>query len=1178
LLPFSFVVSAQTVAAQDPFAADVRTTPWLAPEDERKALHVPEGFEIQCFAHEPALFKPMNLAFDARGRLWCTSSTEYPYAVKADKEFKGRDTITIHEDTDGDGVADVVTVFADDLDVPIGLYPCVDRAGHDGAIVFSIPNIWQLWDDDGDGRADRREVLYGPMGWERDAHGLNNSFRRGFDGWIYANHGYNNVTTVKGSDGHEIHMESGNTYRFRIDGSRIEQFTFGQVNPFGSCFDERGDLYTADCHTLPITLLVRGGCYESFGKPSDGLGFTPQIMKHLHGSTALCGLAITTGDLFPSEWRERLFVGNVMTCRVHCDQLVFDGSTPRAVEQPDFVVSDDPWFRPVDIQFGPDGAMYVADFYNRIIGHYEVPLDHPGRDRTSGRIWRIAFRGKSSSEQTQPRPPDLRAATAEELVGLFSSPNLITRMRALDELTDRIDHDLAAAAVREALASGPAEHRRDPNRAAMLVHALYRLELGAKPGAMIAEQGLPRLQVLRELAEARADAIGVDERALMLSCLANPDPFVCRAAVDALGQHPSVVQIDPLLARMEATAESDAILRHAIKIALRNQLETPGAMEYASGVARSPVTYELLLDICLALQGEAVGRFMIDHLREDTPPDARSISLLEHAAREAGPADLPRLVAKIQERFAEDRSVQLQILEAILAGLDRRGSHDDDALASWSDVLVSAVLGTPGVLAPAWRDAPIAGAGKSENPWCLQVRACDDGVEVPMLCSLPRGEALTGALRSPAFDMPARLSFFLAGHNGETDRAPIPFNKARILDAETGVVLVEALPSRKDVAERVEVDLSAWTGKRGVLELVDANPYDGYAWLAAGRFDPAIVALPERSPAELSGELLAACRLADRFGVGSRITALAAIARSPLAEPAVRAAAARALLSASPSAPGSALAALIDDPDGPAELVDPICDAIASHDEAKLGELVARGVEICPSRQQGSLAVALASTRDGASRLLDLVAKGKAPASLLTKEAVRDAVVEALPPVEEGTGGGEARIAVLTEDLPSEDAARAEAIAARRKDYARYGGDARAGANLFTKNCAICHQLAGKGTVVGPQLDGISSRGFERLIEDILDPSRNVDVQFQQTILVLTSGEILPVLVRRVEGSTIVCVDTTGKEQQIQQEDVAEQRPSRPSIMPGNLDEVLPGEDFRNLLAYLLAPPESAKH
>src|SRR6185503_6734111 len=110
--------------------------------------------------------------------------------------------------------------------------------------------------------------------------------------------------------------------------------------------------------------------------------------------------------------------------------------------------------------------------------------------------------------------------------------------------------------------------------------------------------------------------------------------------------------------------------------------------------------------------------------------------------------------------------------------------------------------------------------------------------------------------------------------------------------------------------------------------------------------------------------------------------------------------------------------------------------------------------------------------------------------------------------------------------------------------------------------CGICHQLAGKGTVVGPQLDGISSRGFERLIEDIVDPSRNVDIQFQQTILLLTSGEILPVLVRRVEGSTIVYVDTTGKEQRILQTEVAEQRPSRPSIMPDNLADSLSDEEL----------------
>ena len=1195
VLPFAAHVSC---AQENPFAADVRATPWLAPEDEKKALHVPEGFEIGCFAHEPDLFKPMNLAFDARGRLWCTSSTEYPYPVKADQEFKGRDKITIHEDVDGDGVADKVTVFADDLDIPIGLYPCVDASGHDGAIVFSIPNIWRLWDDDSDGRADRREVLYGPMGWERDTHGLNNSFRRGFDGWVYANHGYNNVTTVKGRDGHEVHMESGNTYRFRIDGSRIEQFTHGQVNPFGSCFDERGDLYTADCHTLPITLLIRGGCYESFGKPSDGLGFTPQIMKHLHGSTALCGLAITTGDQFPPEYKDNLFVGNVMTCRVHRDQLVFAGSTPGAVEQDDFIKSDDPWFRPVDLQFGPDGALYVADFYNRIIGHYEVPLNHPGRDRTSGRIWRVSYVGRDGSRRATAKAPDLRAASADELVGHFASPILTTRMRALDELTDRIDRKQAIDTTFAIFRNPDWLDPRNPQKSSMLAWALSRLGLASDWLKPVTEGGLCQLHVVKVLSEIRHDPGATrllenddgwlsSERDYVRRALADADSFVRRAAVDAIAQHPSAANVVPLLGLLIEVPETDLILRHSIRIALRNQLQSPGAMAAAARIGGDAKTEQLLLDLCLALHGEAVGRFLIDHLQDGEPPDAHAIKLLEHAAREAAPADLPRLVEKIRRRFAHDRPVQFQMLEAILGGLDVRGLKPDLTLAGWADELVSAVLTTGDALAPAWRDAPLAGVGKSESPWSLQTRRCADGVDATLLCSLPRGEEKTGTLRSPPFTIPAKLSFFLAGHNGEPDRAAIPFNKARVRDAASGELLAEALPPRNDVAQRVELDLSAAAGRRGVLELVDGNPYDAYAWIAAGRFEPPVVALPERAPAEASGELLAACRLANRYGAGRLVDRLAALARSPQAEPAVRAAAAGSLLAASPSPLGSALAALVDDPDAPSELVDPICEAIATRaaaripdetrDDASLFELAARGVEICPGRQQPPLAAALARTADGATRLLELIAKGKAPAALLTKQNVRDAVVAALPPGGNVAADGAARIAELTKNLPSDDEERAKRIAERRKSFSRYGGDAAAGANLYTKNCANCHKLAGKGAVIGPQLDGLASRGFERLIEDLLDPSRNVDIQFQRTNLFLTSGDILSVLVRRVEGSTIVYADETGKEQKVQKAEVAEQRPSRLSLMPDNVAETLSDEELRNLLAFLLAPPAATR-
>ena len=222
---------------------------------------------------------------------------------------------------------------------------------------------------------------------------MTSAFRRGYDGWLYACHGFNNTTTLKGKDGSSITMNSGNTYRMRLDGSRVEQFTWGQVNPFGLAFDPLGNLYSADCHSSPIYQLIRGAHYPSFGKPHDGLGFAPTMMEHSHGSTAIGGIIFYADDKFPKEFRENFFVGNVMTCKINRDSIIKHGTTFRAKEEPDFLSCDDPWFRPVDLQLAPDGSIYVADFYNRIIGHYEVPLDNPGRDRERGRIWRIVYKG-----------------------------------------------------------------------------------------------------------------------------------------------------------------------------------------------------------------------------------------------------------------------------------------------------------------------------------------------------------------------------------------------------------------------------------------------------------------------------------------------------------------------------------------------------------------------------------------------------------------------------------------------------------------------------------------------------------------------------------------------------------------------------------------------------------------
>ena len=195
--------------------------------------------------------------FDDRGRLWVTQTVEYPFPEK-DGKLKGQDAVKVLEDFGPDGKAHKITTFADDLDIPIGVLPLLSAKPQD-AIVYSIPSIWRLRDTDGDGKADERTVLYTKYG-HKDTHGMTGNFTWGFDGWVYACHGFSNESTVKGADGKPVTFQSGNVYRFRPDGSHLEYVTHGQVNPFGLAFDPLGDLYSCDCETKPIAQLLRGGC------------------------------------------------------------------------------------------------------------------------------------------------------------------------------------------------------------------------------------------------------------------------------------------------------------------------------------------------------------------------------------------------------------------------------------------------------------------------------------------------------------------------------------------------------------------------------------------------------------------------------------------------------------------------------------------------------------------------------------------------------------------------------------------------------------------------------------------------------------------------------------------------------------------------------------------------------
>jgi putative heme-binding domain-containing protein len=480
-------------------------------------------------------------------------------------------------------------------------------------------------------------------------------------------------------------------------------------------------------------------------------------------------------------------------------------------------------------------------------------------------------------------------------------------------------------------------------------------------------------------------------------------------------------------------------------------------------------------------------------------------------------------------------------------------------------LLIDAALEPADVLAPAWRDTPVPGNGKSANPWMLETRHCDDGVDASMLSSLPKGEALTGTLRSPPFAAPARLAFYCCGHNGEPDRPPQPLNCVRLRDAATNALLAQFLPPRNDIASRIEIDLAALDGKPLVLELVDGSPYDAYAWLAVGRFDPPLLALPTKPPGERSAEIVASAQLAAKYRPQQLAPRLAQILKSPAAEPGVRAACAAALVAIRPEPEAESLAALLDDPDTPPELIEPSCAALADGDATAVRALAIRALEIAPSRMHAAVAAALARTPAGAGALLESVARGKAPPALLTKEPLKGALIAALP------ADGAARIAELTKGLPPEDEARQKLINDRRRSYARLGGDAAAGLAVFTKSCAVCHRFAGAGAVIGPQLDGIASRGFERIFEDVLAPNRNVDVQFVRTNYFLKNGDVVSALFRRDDGATIVVADEQGKETALARADVQEQHASRFSLMPDGFGESLDETQLRDLVAYLMS-------
>jgi putative membrane-bound dehydrogenase-like protein len=1155
LIAVALAVTGKTLYAGPPVAP---TEP-LTPEEQIGKFHLPPGFEIQLVASEPDIQKPMNLNFDSRGRLWVTHSIEYPFPARA--EAVPRDAVTILDGIGPDGKATRISKFAEELNIPIGVLPLYDGKE---AIVWSIPHLWKLRDTDGDGKADSKEILFGPYDFV-DTHGNQNSLKLGQDGWVYACHGFRNDSKIrrKGEGPVVLELQSGNTYRFRPDGSEIEHFGWGQVNPFGSCFDDYGNFFTADCHSKPVSLVLFGGHIESFGKPHDGPGFTPPITGDDHGSTGIAGVVFYDAPQFPAEYRRSLFVGNVVTNRVHRDVLEWRGSTPWIAKPEDFLVCDDWWFHPVDLQIGPDGALYIADFYNCIIGHYEVDLQHPRRDRHRGRVWRIVWKGLDG-KTTVPSPAlPLADLTAATLFDKLSDPNLIVRTAVTNELTQRRDF------VSE-LRSKLKKPVRDPAQAVQLTWtALRGGELTSaeflKP---VWQEGVVRANWVRAVAEfPRWSQPMADE---VRKLLADEDRQVRRIAAEALGRHPDAANISPLAQLWNVSPTEDTLLIHAVKIALRNQLRSEAGVQSLAALSLPAVELARVAEMALAVPNEAAAWFAFDYVRRHEVSADTLARSLSHVARHVGSGRLNDVAEFVQTRFRGDLVQQLPLFQAIYAGLAQKGEalESDSAVGRWGTALAEAVLDPDSRLVSSWSVHPLelSSGQPFQNPWGVRNRKCADGKnDVLFFDSLVYGEQLTGILRSRPFPIPESLSFWICGHNGFPGTNPEPVNHVRLKLADGGEVIARQVPPRGDTAQRITWDLKPWVGLKGIVEVVDADRGDAYAWLGVSRFEPSVVAAPSRDFTTADHQLTLAVGLVGQLKLARQVPRIISILTDRNAGLAGRIAAVQAVMRVDPAAGGKALETLVVNPAESAGLRAQAGQALGPVNSPSARAALTGAFVGAPGPLEQALALALAGTPEGLDALLDVMSAGKAPARLLQDPLVVERAKPRINPQRE------ARIAELTSRLPPPDQRIRDLIAQRLAKFSAGGASPEKGAALFKTHCSACHKIGDVGQKVGPQLDGIGQRGPERLLEDILDPNRNVDGAFRATVIVTKAGLPITGLKLREEGKITVLVDTQGKEQRIAADDIDESEISPISPMPSNVVELIPEADFQHLLAFLLS-------
>lgn len=1140
----------------------------LDPASSLGRLGVAAGLEARLFASEPLLSgKPICLAFDARGRAWVLETVDYP---NERRDEDGRDRIVVLEDTDGDGRADRRIVFADGLSIPTSV-----AFANGGVVVTQAPHTLFLRDLDGDDVADERRVLF--SGWGTgDTHAGPPNLRAGFDNRLWGTVGYSGF---RGTVGGERHAFAQAVFAFEPDGSALEIVASTTNNTWGLGLSEDGSVFASTANGNPsvhVALAARHyervpglapGALRTIAERMDLHPVTGRVRQvDFHGKfTAAAGHSLYTARLLPERYWNRVAFVNAPTGHAVAQlALEHDGSDYVARDAWNLVASDDEWTAPILAETGPDGAVWVVDWYSYIVQHNPTP---PGfetgrgnayetdlRDKTRGRIWRIVPGGAA----VPPDARDLTTAAPDELVATLRDPNLLWRQHAQRLLVERGEPDVVPALLAYLAEPDVDAVGNDP----AALHALWTLEgIGVFAGA----GGVPE-----ETADAAEDAL--------VRALRHPAWSVRRAALELL---PRVEWARDVIVTSGLLDDPSGKVRLAAltSLAAMPASDAAGAAAFAA-LQRAAAEEDRWLCDAATIAGAAHDTGFLK---------AVLASRLAGEARGGAPGERRNLVPNPSfEEGGEDRADGWTV--RTYGGVAEHRVVRDVARGGERSLRIS------------------SGTGADSSAFCeLEL---DPGATYRVTAWIRTEELARGSGRG------AQL-------NVHELQSPAPVRT----DGVDGTDTWRQVETTFDAQGRDRVTLNclfggwgwstgtAWYDDVRVTRVGDplipgavgaALPRVMSAYAARGPLDSVVstLCLLEGTPAALSGALLEGLAngwpkgLAPALDDADRAT-LAALAdgleeepRARLAgllavwgvdtddvvdvealtaslteriadggaEVAARVAAAERLVALGRGAAALAACAAVLEPTTEPELATGLVRALGTSAQPELaGELADAWPRLGPQARR--VAVATMLRRDAwTTALLRRIAGGRLPASVLDAAQWSS--------LEQRAAGTPLAELVAEARGKAVDPDRA-AVVERYRPALELEGEPARGRDVYAEQCSKCHVLAGGGIRIGPDLDGIGARAPEELLIAILDPDRSVEGTYQLWTARTKDGVLASGRLASETRTVVELVDSNGDAYLLERAELEELTPSQASIMPAGLEEEVDVQGIADLLAFL---------